>query len=177
MQVATTMPTPAQRRRQQEVGGKIGAVGWERPQSGALGQQRQQKQLVAAKVGSVDWGSDASQQPAEVQRFQRMHQEAERGAGPARSSTDERSGYRDSGVFSASAAAPPSSSTSASRQREKPGAPDARQAFLAESHLEQMLEAYEVLSHPKRPDIDKFLKTALSKCVMFEGLAPEQLHT
>ena len=27
------MPTPAQRRRQQEVGGKIGAVGWERPQS------------------------------------------------------------------------------------------------------------------------------------------------
>ena len=170
------MPTPAQRRRQQEVGGKIGAVGWERPQSGALGQQRQQKQLVAAKVGSVDWGSDASQQPAEVQRFQRMHQEAERGAGPARSSTDERSGYRDSGVFSASAAAPPSSSTSASRQREKPGAPDARQAFLAESHLEQMLEAYEVLSHPKRPDIDKFLKTALSKCVMFEGLAPEQLQ-
>ena len=54
VQVATTMPTPAQRRRQQEVGGKIGAVGWERPQSGALGQQRQQKQLVAAKVGSVD---------------------------------------------------------------------------------------------------------------------------
>ena len=51
-----------------------------------------------------------------------------------------------------------------------------RHSIVADAGLAEQLEQYEVVLQPKRADIDRLLKKALSKCLMFDGVAPAQVQ-
>ena len=51
-----------------------------------------------------------------------------------------------------------------------------RQPVRSETGLHTMLEQYEVRMAAKRRDVDRFLKAALKRCVLFDGLSPDQLQ-